>query len=425
MMSTRRSLFGTGCLMAALVLFGSTAVIAQTVAGTPGDDFPPAVEMDSLDVDGTDYNEVSVEWVWEQKTLSANRHDNDTVSDESDDYPRARGFLVRWVEGTDTGSIQDADVIDTRVVDLNADPPADDSYLITIDGLEPNTPYVVGVTSLGAGTRPDSDEETVASGTTHPADEPDDVRNLMLTPGDRMIMASWDVTTDNGSPVTAYHVQIKVSGEEDDDYEVVRLKAVGGTSTEWNISNLTNGTEYTVRVRAYSYTVPGDYSDEAMATPAVPEPEVEPPSRPTAVKVEAGDGMLTVTWDKPDLPGTSAITGYGVFYRQAGGVWSRNPVGADPLERMATIEGLANGVAHEVRVHAMNEAAGYSPASEIVTVTPMEGAGEEDEDDPMPTPALPIFGAMALGAGLLAAGRARLRNRRALSSGRVRRQLSR
>jgi hypothetical protein len=414
MMSTRRSLF-TGFLMAAaLVLFGTTPVLAQDAA--------TMLVQDSLDVDGTDYDEISVEWEWDQT------HEDNI--DDTDGEVLARGFLVRWMEATnqaievEMAVVINADVIGTMIVDLNANPPAEDSYQITIDGLEPNTWYTVGVTVLGSDDRTDASEVS-ASGRTQLADAPDDVRNLVLTPEDGIIMASWDVTTDNGSPVTAYHVQIKVSGEEDDEYETVRTTDEGGTSNEWNISNLVNGTEYTVRVRAYSYTVPGDYSDEAMATPAVPEPEVEPPSRPTAVKVEAGDGMLTVTWDKPDLPGTSAITGYGVFYRQAGGVWSRNPVGADPLERMATIEGLANGVAHEVRVHAMNEAAGYSPASEIVTVTPMEGAGEEDEDDPMPTPALPIFGAMALGAGLLAAGRARLRNRRALSSGRVRRQLSR
>ena len=43
---------------------------------------------------------------------------------------------------------------------------------------------------------------------------------------------------------------------------------------------------------------------------------------------------------------------------------------------------------------------------------------------PMGVPALPIFGAVALGAGLLAAGRARLR-RRELRAGRVQRKINR
>ena len=48
----------------------------------------------------------------------------------------------------------------------------------------------------------------------------------------------------------------------DKDWETVRASDEGGTSADWNIANLMNGTEYTVRVRAYSYTVPGDWSDE-------------------------------------------------------------------------------------------------------------------------------------------------------------------
>ena len=121
--------------------------------------------------------------------------------------------------------------------------------------------------------------------------------------------------------------------------------------------------------------------------------------------------MLMVTWDKPDMPGSSEITGYSVHFRQIGGVWTMNPAGDDPLERMAMIMGLANGVEHEVQVFAMNEAGRLTVrAPRSCRAPPMEDAGGT------PTPALPIFGAVALGAGLLAAGRARLHNRRQLSA---------
>ena len=45
-----------------------------------------------------------------------------------------------------------------------------------------------------------------------------------------------------------------------------------------------------------------------------------------------------------------------------------------------------------------------------------------EEEEPMPTPALPIYGAFVLGAGLLAVGR---RRRRAQLRGREQRQLTR
>ena len=61
---------------------------------------------------------------------------------------------------------------------------------------------------------------------------------------------------------------------------------------------------------------------------------------------------------------------------------------------------------------------GAYSASKMATPTAM---------DPAPTPALPLFGAVALGAGLLAAGRARIRRRQQQLRGRGRelRQITR
>jgi hypothetical protein len=62
----------------------------------------------------------------------------------------------------------------------------------------------------------------------------------------------------------------------------------------------------------------------------------------------------------------------------------------------------------------------------IGTVQTVTITGDPDAPTiPTPTPALPIFGAFALGAGLFAAGRARLRGRQALRAGRTRGQLTR
>ena len=71
----------------------------------------------------------------------------------------------------------------------------------------------------------------------------------------------------------------------------------------------------------------------------------------------------------------------------------------------AVIANLTNGMTYYVRAKAKNDAGGVSANwSDPVMGTPTaEGA--------TPTPALPVFGAFALGAGLLAAGRARLRRR--------------
>ena len=80
-----------------------------------------------------------------------------------------------------------------------------------------------------------------------------------------------------------------------------------------------------------------------------------------------------------------------------------------------TIDGLTNGVEYRVEVCAYDDIEddvgwGCKNAYEIIPMAPV--------------PALPIFGAVALGAGLLASGRARLR-RRELRAGRVQRQINR
>ena len=67
-----------------------------------------------------------------------------------------------------------------------------------------------------------------------------------------------------------------------------------------------------------------------------------------------------------------------------------------------TFEGLMNGTEYTVQVAARNEIGLGEPSDEEMA-TPMPTT---------PTPALPLFGAFALGAGLLAVGRRRLRRRR-------------
>ena len=136
------------------------------------------------------------------------------------------------------------------------------------------------------------------------------------------------------------------------------------------------------------------------------------PEAPTGVMAEPGDGMLTVTWEKPNNDGGSVVTGYSVRYQQVGGTWTTADKTATARE--ATVTGLANDVEHHVQVAAMN-AVGMGAYSASVMATPMAMDPEpEPEPTPTPTPALPLFGVLALGAGLAAAGRNRLRARRLL-----------
>ena len=84
-----------------------------------------------------------------------------------------------------------------------------------------------------------------------------------------------------------------------------------------------------------------------------------------------------------------------------------------------TIEDLENGVMYDVRVRAVNTAGGkgaYSRQTSDSSGMPSADATTTTTPTPTPTPALPLFGILGLGAGLVAAGRRRLRRRQALLS---------
>ena len=133
---------------------------------------------------------------------------------------------------------------------------------------------------------------------------------------------------------------------------------------------------------------------------------------PQNLNVAAGDGQLMVTWDAVSAVGmcadaaAGAHCGYLVEWRAAHQGWDNPDRQMHVRDKTSyTIMGLMNGTEYGVRVKAGNErmkaTKGYGDPSVEARQTPM-----------MPTPALPVFGVLALGAGLVAAGRRRLRARR-------------
>ena len=118
-------------------------------------------------------------------------------------------------------------------------------------------------------------------------------------------------------------------------------------------------------------------------------------------------GQVTVMWTgvegaaKYRVQWRTAAQSYNST-RQVEGFYQRS-TGA--LEHEHTVDGLENGTQYMFRVYAVDADGMMSDPSDEVSTTPM-----------VPTPALPVFGALVLGAGLVAAGRRRLRARRLLKA---------
>ncbi len=251
MMHRRRSLFVIGCLMVAFMAFSSGAAFAQ--AGDPT----------GFAANARGHDKIRLTW----------EHDAGAGGVENFSLRYQKGDAAN--SGTGDTTLDAADFLATmNTMRMDVDPmTGSNDYSVTIDGLDPGTDYIFGLIAE-AGTGADAGE-VFATEETDTADAPDDLMGLELMAGDGMIMAMWDETTDNGSPVTGYEVQYKMSDEADSKYKTSRMGSMKNTSTEWTISNLENDMEYTVRVRACSYNMCGDWSDEEDATPmagAMPTP---------------------------------------------------------------------------------------------------------------------------------------------------------
>jgi len=196
-------------------------------------------------------------------------------------------------------------------------------------------------------------------------------------PDDRQLRVAWPEPDDRDSTIEHYEVAYRACTATNGDTTVKTCGA--GTNPTWGnwrlhgdtgaslsriITGLTNGTAYQVRARAQNENGWGPWS----ATPAVGTP-VGAPSAPTTPRVTTGDTTLTVNWIVPRANG-SEITGYEVRYRPctatnsdmsvltcaSNPTWASWPTSSQAnvtiTGTMATITGLTNGTAYQVRVRA-------------------------------------------------------------------------
>ena len=101
----------------------------------------------------------------------------------------------------------------------------------------------------------------------------------------------------------------------------------------------------------------------------------DPPDPPGTPRVTAGDGEITVAWEKPEDNG-SPITGFAVDFKNTAvevSEWSTIRVGES--SRSHTIPGLSNGDEYEVRVRAINNAGESDPSPEVFATPEPGGRG--------------------------------------------------
>ena len=400
MLTKWRTLFVTGAMLSALVLFGTTTALAQPPAKGP----KPSVAMAGA-------NGLTVSW----NTVSF--QGRATTDDATSDLEAVgiTGYTVAW----DKGKILTVGA-NTMDVDTTAGIPV---HSYSIAGLDAGTEYAVAVAvryeggnrrdtaaAFPAGTTPYSDITTEMTDYAAPMKP---MKPTLTVTGYNGLRVRWTPNSD-ASSLTSYTLYYK-AGSSVTIADTMRM-TLAGDDIQAELTDLMPGTEYAVGLTATNPKGVSALSDVATATTdAAPMPDRVP--QPTVTN--EGDGSLTLDWPAPAAGGTGlTIARYMVQFQEMGDAswldWNPSPTMSE-----LTLTGLTNGKTYRVQVKAVNSVGGVSenwsiPASGM----PMEGGAT-------PTPALPLFGAFALGAGLVAAGRARLRRRLALQAARVRGQLDR
>ncbi|MDR1740519.1 MAG: fibronectin type III domain-containing protein [Synergistaceae bacterium] len=221
---------------------------------------------------------------------------------------------------------------------------------LSLDGLTNGVTYSVkvkAVNSVGA-----SDWSSSVSVT--PQTIPGAPQDVTAVAGNGEATVSFEAPTDDGgAEITGYAIEWSANGitNTTDLFE----------QTSYTLNNLTNGVEYSIRVKAVNRN--GDaWSAAVSVKPATI------PGKPQDVTAVPGNRTVTVSFSAPNNGG-EAITSYILEWSANGAVNSKDISASETSYISYTLNNLTNGDAYSIKVKAVNSV-GASDWSDSVSVTP-------------------------------------------------------
>jgi hypothetical protein len=254
---------------------------------------------------------------------------------------------ISFTPGSDGGSAITNYKYSTDGTNYTALSPTDSSSPVTIPGLTNGTSYTIYLKAVNA----NGDSSASSSVTVTPSTTPSAPTSLSATAGDEQATINFTPGSNGGSAITNYKYST-------DGTNYTALSPTDSSSPV-TISGLTNGTSYTIYLKAVNANGDSAASSSVTVTPS------STPSAPTSLSATAGDGQATISFT-PGSDGGSAISNYkystdGTTYTALSPTDNSSPV---------TITGLTNGTSYTIYLKAVN-ANGDSSASSSVTVTPV------------------------------------------------------
>ncbi|MHC1705713.1 MAG: beta strand repeat-containing protein [Tenuifilaceae bacterium] len=231
--------------------------------------------------------------------------------------------------------------------------PVQTSSPIVITGLTNGNVYSVKLKAVNAN---GDGAESTASNNVTPSTTPDAPTSLVATAGDAQISVAFAAGGSGGSAVTNYKYSI-------DGGTTYVACSPAQTDSPIVITGLTNGTVYTVKLKAVNAN--GDGAESAASNSVTPTVifSSTTPDAPTALVATAGDAQISVAFTAGG-DGGSAITGY--KYSVNGAVYTTAVQTASPI----IITGLTNGTAYTVKLKAVNANGDGAESAESNSVTP-------------------------------------------------------
>ena len=184
--------------------------------------------------------------------------------------------------------------------------------------------------------------------------KPGEVTGVTVTPGNTSLAVSWTALS---GTVTVYKVQWK---SDDEGWDANNRQATSNTTSK-TLSNLTNGTEYSIRVAGTNDSGTGPWSSPPIGS----APSTTPPA-PNKPTVKARHEAVILEWTG-NGDGGSSITGWKYLKKEGANNWEPTAT-AIPSSGASTtsytITGLTNGREYKFKVLAVNVNGDGSPSPE-------------------------------------------------------------
>ena len=207
----------------------------------------------------------------------------------------------------------------------------------TVTGLNNGTEYTFAVRAVNG-----TGNGATSTVTVTPITVPNAPENLTATAGDKQVALSWAKPSDNTIAITGY--QISTDGSENftaiDSNDIIENDT--DNILEHTVTPLTNGTRYTLAVRAVNTAGKG------LASAVTARP-IAPPAAPAISSVGPGYRKIELVWADPN---DNTITEYQLS--TDGGMTFNQIAGSTRDTTEHTVSGLTNGIAYTLAVRAMN-----------------------------------------------------------------------